>query len=400
LTNGGTISANTVDDASLDVRFNNAVFSEGGNTRVVNLAGGILSAISSEGNGVRFGENNFNDMDGSSLLNYGTIVSANSDGVHFQGQVDDTLTLENYGTISGASNAFFNAIATTHVINRGAMNGNVQFGAAGNDTFDGRRGTVDGTVSGCAGDDTYIVSDADLELAENAAAGTDTVKSTVSFSLGDNFENLTLLTNNDINGTGNSDANVLIGNSGDNRLAGKSAADTISGGDGDDRLFGGVGLDTLNGDDGDDILRGGLSNDELYGGDDDDILIGNRQNDKMYGGGGDDTIIGGLDKDNMYGGTGEDTFVFNRRADSKDGPDIDLIRDFVAGEDVIDLTGLNPALTFIGAAAFSGSTGEVRLFATGTGNNILQIDLDGDGTSDMKIAMIGTIDMTVADILV
>jgi serralysin len=58
------------------------------------------------------------------------------------------------------------------------------------------------------GDDVYIVSQSDIvlvELANTAPAdqGIDLVKSNVSFTLGDNLENLTLIGNSNIRGTGN-----------------------------------------------------------------------------------------------------------------------------------------------------------------------------------------------------
>lgn len=74
--------------------------------------------------------------------------------------------------------------------------------------------------------------------------GTDTVNSTVSYTLGDYLENLNLTGTAAIDGTGNSLDNVITGNSGNNVLTGASGADSLIGGAGNDGLYGGSGDDT------------------------------------------------------------------------------------------------------------------------------------------------------------
>ena len=64
--------------------------------------------------------------------------------------------------------------------------------------------------------------------------GTDTVQSSITFALGANVENLTLIGSADINGAGNGLANVITGNSGNNILDGGAGADTMIGGTGND----------------------------------------------------------------------------------------------------------------------------------------------------------------------
>ena len=51
--------------------------------------------------------------------------------------------------------------------------------------------------------------------------GTDTIFSSVSFTISPNVENLYLTGSSNINATGNNDANVIRGNSGENNLDGR-----------------------------------------------------------------------------------------------------------------------------------------------------------------------------------
>ena len=81
---------------------------------------------------------------------------------------------------------------------------------------------------GGAGNDTYLVDDRGDLVIENVGGGFDTVRSTVSFTLTSNVEDLEL--DDDagaINGTGNDLANRLTGNNAANVLDGRAGADTM-----------------------------------------------------------------------------------------------------------------------------------------------------------------------------
>jgi Ca2+-binding RTX toxin-like protein len=95
--------------------------------------------------------------------------------------------------------------------------------------------------------------------------------------------------------------------------------------------------DTLTGTEGNDTLIGRGDNDRLFGNGGDDGLRGGAGNDRLFGGAGNDTLNGGRGKDSLVGGDGNDIFVIAR----KQGPDV--IRDYLDGQDKIDLTG---SLTF------------------------------------------------------
>jgi len=316
------------------------------------------------------------------------------DGDVFFDNLTGVTVLNNSGIILG--NVTLDD-ATDTVVNSGTISGDIVMNG-GNDTYDGRGGHVAGSVSGGFGNDTFIVDDTTIELIENAAEGTDEVQSTVGFTLGANFENLTLIGDGNIRGTGNGEANTITGNIGDNRLRGYDGNDIILGAEGDDKVWGGSGADIILGAEGDDIIHGGQSRDVIDGGYDDDVLYGNGQNDKLVGGEGNDRLIGGAGLDRLFGGQGNDVFVFNHKNDSLNTSDADKINDFVVGEDLIDLSGLAGNQTYIGSAAFSGTAGEVRV-ATSGGNSVVRIDLDGDGTADMKINVLNTLGLSDADFL-
>ena len=85
-------------------------------------------------------------------------------------------------------------------------------------------------LEGGTGNDTYVVYAASDQVIENAGEGTDLVRSSVSYTLGDNVENLTLTGTAAINGTGNGVANVITGNSAANVIVGGGGGDTLIGG--------------------------------------------------------------------------------------------------------------------------------------------------------------------------
>ena len=328
-----------------------------------------------------------------SMINYGEIIGQDGGIDHLQGG----FSLVNYGHISGKNYGVDGANDIDTITNHGSISGGIKAQSGndivinrgtidfvelsiGDDIFDGRGGDITGSVFGGAGNDTYIVSDSSIELVELLDEGIDLVKANVSFEISEFIENLSLIGSSDINGVGNSAANILSGNSGNNILRGLNGADEIFGNNGDDRVIGGKGADTLRGGAGDDVLRGGSSQDKLFGGD------------------GNDTLIGGAGKDVLNGGAGEDVFVFNSANHSVTATDADKISDFESGVDRIDLSGLNVGLTFIGSTGFSGSGAEVRIISGATSSSVL-IDTDGDGSADMKIKLTGVLDVTEIDFI-
>jgi len=124
-------------------------------------------------------------------------------------------------------------------------------------------------MAGGAGDDTYYVDDAGDKAIEANRAGTDQVFSTVSYSLKNQYvEKLTLTGSADIDGTGNTLANVIVGNAGNNVLSGGDGNDTLVGGEGQDDLTGGAGNDRITVD-----ITDGNTDSANAGGDAGDTLI-------------------------------------------------------------------------------------------------------------------------------
>jgi Ca2+-binding RTX toxin-like protein len=236
---------------------------------------------------------------------------------------DDTLAgTDGSDTIDG--------LGGNDTISAGAGN-DFLIGGAGNDTLDG--GAGDDTLTGGTGNDTYVVDSVGDSVTENSGEGTDTVRSSVTWTLGANIENLALIGLSAIDGTGNTAANIITGNAGANTLVGGGGLDKIYGGGGDDVLTGGDDTNELHGEDGDDTLTGGASWDVLIGGagadtvsglggndwirgeDGNDTLYGGAGRDKLFGEAGNDTLDGGTNNDYMAGGLGDDTYVVDHVAD-------------------------------------------------------------------------------------
>ena len=165
-------------------------------------------------------------------------------------------------------------------------------GGSGDDLLDG--GPETDTLLGGTGNDRYIV-DSPSEVLEEPAlnSGIDTVESSVSWTLGDRFENLVLTGDSAIDGTGNAADNSLTGNDAANRLSAGAGADLITAGAGDDWLNGGPGNDQLDGGAGNDVLDGGSGSDLMDGDSGNDIYYVDSLGDLIteQSGAGQDTVF-------------------------------------------------------------------------------------------------------------
>ena len=317
-------------------------------------------------------------------------------------------------------------------------------------------GGVDQLFGGL-GNDVYVVDQAGGEAVELRDQGIDSVFALFGHTLAENVENLTLLGTGASNGTGNTLANTLIGNSRNNILNGAAGVDLLQGGLGNDTYVvdnaadqvvesvgagtdriasfvtevlapnvenltlagkaaidgtGNAAANAMTGNTSNNKLFGLAGNDALNGGIGNDILNGGIGNDIMTGGAGNDRLIGGLGKDTMTGDAGADDFDFNSVAEIGRGAGRSFIRDFAHLVDDIDLATIdanggaagNAAFSFLAAqgAAFTGAAGQLRWFqinAPGSANDrtIIEGDVNGNKVADFQIQLTGLKTVTAAD---
>lgn len=146
----------------------------------------------------------------------------------------ERLSLTGSSAISGTGNTLNNVII-------GNSAANTISGLGGDDTLDGGAGAD--RMAGGAGNDIYYVDNVSDTVTEASGAGTDTVYSSVRFTLGANIERLDLTGTSAISGTGNTLNNVIVGNSAANAISASGGNDWLYGKGGADTLTGGTGMD-------------------------------------------------------------------------------------------------------------------------------------------------------------
>ncbi|WP_165820172.1 calcium-binding protein [Microvirga sp. KLBC 81] len=306
-----------------------------------NFASGNIIQQSASGSIIGTGADSHGlDIVGDALVENAGLIQGSISGITFR--LGRALTLVNEGTIQGSTAVnVSSSMAISKILNYGHIEGAILLGNE-SDVYEGRGGSVTGTVFMGGGNDKFFGSTGAEAI--DPGLGNDTIDGGGGADVVlyfDNRANYAIVSNPDRSFTitsagGDTDVlrNVRSVRFDDAEfalafnLAGTSGANAIVGGWGDDTLSGNAGNDTLNGDRGADQLIGGTGNDRLNGGYDND------------------TLDGGTGNDILTGGTGNDTFVFKDRLSTTGN--VDKISDYNRSYDSLQLD--NRYMPKLGAA--------------------------------------------------
>lgn len=444
------IESSTV-DAEIDEVKSLVSYTLSANIENLTLRG--VNAINATGNAlnnVLIGNAAANSLNGG--LGTDTLIGGAGNDVYYIDSTTDIIIEEiNAGTDAIYSDVNYNlsntslewlfltgttAISATGNASANALHGNeldnVLNGGEGNDYLNGKGGAD--TLIGGLGNENYFIDNPNDVIIELAESGTDTVRSSINFSLENTeLENL-FLSGSAISGTGNQYKNDLTGNDLNNVLKSGEGNDSLDGGLGADTLIGGLGGDTYYIDNtGDVIIESGneimdtvystlnyslvgtrlgrlmlldtaisaIGNEydnTLMGNASDNILKSGEGNDRLLGGLGADTLNGGLGKDMLIGGAGSDTFVF---ANALINNNRDTITYFNVTEDKIQLensvftaliqTGILDDGMFKSGVGITKAAESDDYLIYNDSTGILYYDADANGTeaTSVQIALIG-----------
>ncbi len=314
---------------------------------------------------------------GNRLINSGQI-RADTNGLAIVGS-NGVDKITNTGEITGS--VFLGLGADVFTTTGGVISGSISLGN-GENVFSSTGTLITGTVIGGVNDDIYMVDSTAIALSESVDGGDDEVFASVSFVLGEEFEDLYLTGTGDLDGTANAQDNVVYGNAGKNTLWGGAGNDLISGGQGADVIIGGSGQDMADYSDSVDGVSINLAKGTGKGGEatgDKLSLIedvtGSYLADVLVGSKGVNSIDGLNGNDKLTGSKGKDLFIFGTNYD------IDTITDFKKGDRIEINAGLVD--TFSEVKALMKDTGKDVSIDFGNGDKLLikNVDIPDLGTS-------------------
>jgi Ca2+-binding RTX toxin-like protein len=256
----------------------------------------------------------------------------------------------------------------------GGTDNDYLYGGNGDDVLDG--GIGQDRLYGGNGNDIYVVDDVWDGLTEGFNEGIDTVQSSIAFTLAANFENLTLTGAGAINGTGNADNNIIIGNNAVNILNGGIGADTLIGGAGDDTYIVDDSLDAVieAANEGIDIVQSSAT--FTLAANVDNLTLtgaaavnatGNTDNNTLIGNSADNILDGGAGADILIGGMGNDVYIVDNSLDVVTEASYEGASDTVRSSISYTLVANVENLTLTGGLAIDGTGNSLDNVLTGNG---------------------------------
>lgn len=135
----------------------------------------------------------------------------------------------------------------------------------------------------------------------------------------------------------------------------------------------------------------------------DDVMRGYAGADTLYGDAGNDKIMGGTGRDYLYGGAGADDFIFKSGETGNSTSTRDVIFDFSARSDDLDLSLIdaNSKTTVDNKFAFGGTkAGSNDVWFARSGSSVIVYgDTNGDAKADFAIELRGVSSLTAGDFI-
>ena len=322
---------------------------------------------------------------------------------------EDAATLKWYSWTNGA----WTGPATTSPIS-GGTGVNTQTGGAGNDTLTGSAGndtliglggndTLNGgkgtdTMIGGIGNDTSVVDNVADVVTEAVGGGSDTILSSVNYTLAAGSEVETLRANAGATGltlTGNEFNNALVGNVGNDTLLGGAGNDALNGGVGADTMAGGAGNDTYFVDNAGDVVNeaAGQGTDTVFASVNYSLsagqeieflranagatglsLTGNEFANRLVGSAGNDTLNGGGGTDSLGGMGGNDIFRFLAGFGQDTITDLTAHAGAAGNKDLLDISSLGvTAGTFAASVKIAAGAGGTTMVSFGGSTNSIRL---------------------------